>query len=66
MDDSTSISSMTAFVGTLQNMLSFSRISGVIGWSQRHTKTCGWMPISRSFATLCCVGFVFSSPAAFK
>ena len=57
---------MTALTGTLQNRLSFSRSSGISGWSHRQTRICGWMPISRSLATLCCVGFVFSSPAALR
>src|SRR3954465_10146547 len=30
---------------------------------ERHSSTCGWMPIRRSSWTECCVGFVFSSPA---
>ena len=30
----------------------------------RQISTCGCRPISRSLAMLCCVGFVFSSPAA--
>ncbi|MDR6176077.1 hypothetical protein QE366_003336 [Nocardioides zeae] len=30
--------------------------------SARHTTASGWMPIERSAATECCVGFVFSSP----
>ena len=33
------------------------------GRSARHSSTCGEMPISRSFCTLCWVGLVFSSPA---
>ena len=32
------------------------------GCSVRQSKTCGCKPISRSFAMLCWVGFVFSSP----
>ena len=31
----------------------------------RQINTCGCKPISRSFATLCWVGFVFSSPRRF-
>src|ERR1035438_3909023 len=64
MEWSTSFSSMTASSGTLQNMEIFWRSSLSSGLSQRQTKTCGMMPISRSLATLCCVGFVFNSPDA--
>jgi len=42
----------------------FCRNSLSSGRSQRQTRTCGMMPISRSLATDCCVGFVFNSPAA--
>ena len=35
-----------------------------IGRSARHSTMSGWMPISRSSFTECCVGLVFISPAA--
>jgi hypothetical protein len=35
------------------------------GRSERSTRASGWMPIERSAATECCVGFVFCSPDAF-
>jgi hypothetical protein len=50
--------------GTLQNMEIFWRKSLSSGRSQRQTRMCGVMPISRSLATDCCVGLVLSSPAA--
>src|SRR6218665_435101 len=31
--------------------------------SARHSRASAWMPISRSFCTVCCVGLVLSSPA---
>ena len=34
------------------------------GRSARQSKTSGWIPISRSSFTECCVGLVFISPAA--
>src|SRR4030066_142715 len=34
------------------------------GRSVQQTMTSGWMPMLRSSRTLCCVGFVLSSPAA--
>jgi hypothetical protein len=34
--------------------------------SVRHMRMSGWMPICRNWPTECCVGLVFSSPAAFK
>ena len=50
--------------GTLQKSEIFSRTSFPSGFSQRQTTMWGAMPISRSFATDCWVGLVFSSPAA--
>ena len=41
----------------------FARSSSGIGRSARQSSASGQTPISRSFWTLCCVGFVFSSPA---
>ncbi len=55
---------MTAFLDTLQKSESLLLISSDSGCSVRQTSTSGWMPISRSFWTECCVGFVFSSPLA--
>ena len=49
---------------TSQKSAIFSRSSSSIGWSARAMRTSGWMPIARSSRTECCVGFVFSSPAA--
>src|SRR5690606_40821807 len=37
--------------------------SGGIGYSQRHSRMSGWMPIERSSFTECWVGLVFISPA---
>ena len=42
----------------------FSRMSSESGSVERQTTTSGWMPMRRSSLTECCVGFVFSSPAA--
>jgi hypothetical protein len=58
------LASITASYGTLQNNAIFCRTSFSSGYSERQAMMCGAMPISRSFATDCCVGFVFSSPAA--
>jgi hypothetical protein len=60
---STSRSSITALTGTLQKRLN-SRASLGDGLFRAADKDVGWMPISRSFATLCWLGFVLSSPAA--
>ena len=40
--------------------------SGKVYETVRQTRMSAWMPISRSFATDCWLGLVFSSPAAFK
>ena len=50
--------------GTLVNSEILSRSSSGMRRSARHSSASGWMPISRSFCTVCCVGLVFSSPAA--
>ena len=50
--------------GTLVNSEILSRSSSGIGRSARQSRASGWMPISRSFCTVCWVGLVFSSPAA--
>ncbi len=55
---------MTASMGTLQNIEILLRIALLSGFSVRQISTSGWMPISRSLATLCWVGLVLSSPAA--
>ncbi len=55
---------MTASGRTLQNMAIFLLTSWSMGCSARQRMTSGAIPISRSFATLCWVGFVFSSSAA--
>ena len=49
---------------TLQNIAIFCRISAGISRSVRQIRMSGWTPISRSFITECCVGLVFTSPAA--
>ena len=54
----------TASFDTLQNIAIFFFMPGSIGRSQRQMRMSGWMPISRSFCTECCVGLVLSSPAA--
>ncbi len=50
----------------MQNRAIFSRSSREIERSVRQINTSGWIPISRSCPTECCVGLVFSSPAAFE
>ena len=54
---------ITASSGTSQKSDSFSRRLRDSGRSERQTRTSGWMPIPLSSLTLCCVGFVLSSPA---
>ena len=66
MLNSLSFSSITARRSTLQNRAIFSHSSFGISFSVRQISTSGWMPILRSSCTLCCVGLVFSSPAAFR
>ena len=60
---SASHTEITASSGTFENIEIFARSSSGMRRSARHSSTCGEMPISRSFCTLCCVGLVFSSPA---
>src|SRR5713101_5365148 len=55
---------MTCSMGTLQCKLIFSRTLDSKACFERHTIMSGWMPISRSFLTLCCVGLLFCSPEA--
>jgi hypothetical protein len=61
---SASHTEITPCIGTLVNSEIFSRSSSGMRRSARHSSASGWMPISRSFCTVCCVGLVFSSPAA--
>ena len=61
---STSHMLITPCGSTLVKREILSRSSSGTGRSARHSSTSGWMPISRSFCTVCCVGLVFSSPAA--
>ena len=55
---------MTAVSGTLQNKAILARSDGGSGCSQRQTSTSGCTPRAASSRTECCVGLVFSSPAA--
>ena len=61
---STSSAENTASGATLVNIAIFFFSAGSSGRSERHSRMSGWMPISRSFITECCVGLVLSSPAA--
>ena len=61
---STSTALMTAVFSTLQNRAIFSLRSVVSLFSDLHRRIRGWIPISLSFWTECCVGFDLSSPAA--
>ncbi len=61
---STSHIEITPSSGTLVNSEIFSRSSSGTRRSARHSSASGWMPISRSFCTVCWVGLVLSSPAA--
>ena len=62
--DLESTAEMTPSIGTSHSreILRFS--PSEMGWSLRHTITCGWMPRLRSSVTECCVGLVFCSPLA--
>ena len=55
---------MTARSSTLQKSAIFFFISSGIERSARQRRMSGWMPISRSSLTECCVGFVLSSSEA--
>ncbi len=57
---------MTPSGRTLQKSEIFCAISWVISLSVLQIRMSGWMPISRSLPTDCCVGFVFISPEARK
>jgi len=48
---------------TEQKSAILSLMSFPSGRSVRQSRMSGWMPISRSFITLCCVGLVFTSCA---
>ena len=60
----TSRLSITAPKSTLQNRAIFRLTSSVSGRSVRQIRMSGWIPISISSRTECCVGLVLSSPAA--
>ena len=55
---------MTAEADTLQKSAIFARSLSGIGFSVRQSSTSGETPRLESSRTECCVGFVFSSPAA--
>ena len=61
--ESTSTAEITASAATLVNSAILRRSSSGSGRSARHSTTSGWMPISRSSFTECCVGLVLISPA---
>jgi hypothetical protein len=60
----TSTLSTTAPKSTLQKSAILRFTSSASGRSARQMRKSGWMPISISSRTECCVGFVFTSPAA--
>ncbi len=55
---------ITAFVSMSAKRAIFSRMSCDSVSLERQTTMSGWIPMRRSSFTECCVGFVFSSPAA--
>ncbi len=55
---------MTPATSTFVKRAIFRLMSSASGRSDRQIRTSGWIPISISSRTECCVGFVFSSPAA--
>ena len=55
---------MTASTSTSAKSAILSRMSGDSSSLERATTMSGWIPMRRSSLTECCVGFVFSSPAA--
>jgi len=59
----TSFAVNTDATSTLQKREIFALIASERKFSVRHRRMSGWMPISRRALTLCCVGFVFTSPA---
>ena len=59
----TSCAVMTASSSTSQNSAILRFMSSSSGRSVRQSSTSGWMPMERRSRTLCCVGFVLSSPA---
>ena len=60
----TSLAVMTASSSTSQKSPIFLLMSWSRNRSVRQRRMSGWMPIARRSLTLCCVGLVFSSPAA--
>ena len=60
---STSRAVMTACSSTSQNRAIFCFTSRGRGRSVRQSRMSGWIPMERRSLTLCCVGFVFTSPA---
>ena len=60
---STSTAEITARSSTLVNSAILRFSSSGISRSARHRTMSGWMPISRSSFTECCVGLVLISPA---
>ena len=59
-----SSAAITASVSRSANSAIFARSSRDSGCEERQTTTSGVIPMRRSSLTECCVGFVFSSPAA--
>ena len=57
-----SMQGTTASSSTSQAAAIFRQIDSGSGRSARRTSASGVMPIERSWATECCVGFVLSSP----
>ncbi len=61
---SASLQLTTARSGTLVNSAILRRSASGRARSDRQSRMSGWMPMDRSSFTECCVGLVFSSPAA--
>ena len=59
-----SCAATTASVSRSANRAILERSSRDSGWADLQTTTSGVIPMRRSSLTECCVGFVFSSPAA--
>ncbi|SGA33627.1 Uncharacterised protein [Chlamydia abortus] len=66
MECFTSTTLKTAVLGTLQNRLIFFFTSELKGASDLQRIASGIMPMLRKLWTECCVGLVFTSPAACK
>ncbi len=60
----TSMALTTASSSTSHMSAILRLFDSVTGRSLRSTRASGWMPMERSVATECCVGFVFCSPEA--